>query len=69
MFILFASNPFLTTILISSLAGIIVSIWLAIFVLSREKNDKMEEVGQAILIGANAYLKRQFKTIAQLLLF
>lgn len=68
MFSLLAANPFLTTILISSVVGIIVSVFLAIFVLSREKgNEKMEEVGQAILIGANAYLKRQFKTIAPII--
>jgi K(+)-stimulated pyrophosphate-energized sodium pump len=66
---MFASNTFLTVILISSLVGIGVSVWLARFVLSQSKgNSKMEEVALAIQTGANAYLKRQFTTISSIIL-
>lgn len=42
---------------------------LAKYVLSRAKgNDKMEEVSAAIQAGANAYLKRQFTTIAPIII-
>ncbi|MFC1625477.1 sodium-translocating pyrophosphatase [Patescibacteria group bacterium] len=62
------SNIFLTTILSFSIAGIFVAFWLAKQVLSKEGGDKkMEEVGQAIKEGSNAYLKRQFKTIAPII--
>jgi K(+)-stimulated pyrophosphate-energized sodium pump len=63
------TNSFLTVILLSALAGIAVAIWLARYVLSRQDGDKkMQEVGSAILEGANAYLRRQFKTIAPIIL-
>lgn len=59
------TNTFLAVILLSSLAGIFVAFYLAKFVLSKKNGDKkMQDVGEAILSGANAYLKRQFKTIA-----
>ena len=59
----------LQIILLSAIAGILVALYLARFVLSKAKgNEKMEEVGQAILTGANAYLKRQFITITPIIL-
>lgn len=65
----FSSNPFLTAILTTALVGIVVAVWLARYVLTRAKgNDKMEEIGMAIQSGANAYLKRQFKTISVIIL-
>lgn len=61
----FQTNTYLLVILICAIAGIATALWLARFVLSRENGDeKMKEVGSAILEGANAYLKRQFTTIA-----
>ncbi len=55
----------LPIVLSASIIGIIVSIWLAWEVLKHpEGNKKVQEVSQAIREGANAYLKRQFKTIA-----
>ncbi len=69
MFAILASNPFLATILVSSLVGIVVSLLLARFVLTRAEGDvKMEEVSGAILTGANAYLKRQFTTITPIII-
>ncbi len=60
----FIDNTFLTAVLASALAGIGISVYLAKMVLSKPLGDKkMTEVGEAILTGANAYLKRQFKTI------
>lgn len=63
-----ATNTFLTIILTSAIAGIFVSLYLVREVLAQEKgNEKMQEVGNAILTGANAYLKRQFITIAPII--
>ncbi|HLE48564.1 MAG TPA: sodium-translocating pyrophosphatase [Patescibacteria group bacterium] len=62
-------NTFLTVILSSALAGIAISFFLARQVLSKPAGDeKVQEIGNAILEGANAYLKRQFKTIAPIIL-
>lgn len=62
---LLATNTFLSIILGSSIAGIFVALFLAKHVLSYKGGSKdMEEVSLAILTGANAYLKRQFRTIA-----
>lgn len=64
-FDLMNTNTFLTVILISALAGIGVAFYLARLVLSKDAGDKkMKEVGDAIHDGANAYLKRQFTSIA-----
>ena len=62
------TNSFLTIILASSLAGIGIAVYLAKLVLSKPAGDKeIQEVGNAILTGANAYLKRQFTTIAPII--
>lgn len=59
------TNTILSIILLFAFAGIGVSFWLARMVLSQPTgNNKMREIGDAILSGANAYLKRQFRTIA-----
>jgi K(+)-stimulated pyrophosphate-energized sodium pump len=64
-----ATNTFLTAILVSALVGIGVAFYLAKVVLSHQSGDKkMEEIGQAIHTGANAYLKRQFTTIAPIVI-
>jgi K(+)-stimulated pyrophosphate-energized sodium pump len=63
-----ATGLFLTIILSSSIAAILVGLGLAKYALSQEKgNEKMEEVSKAVQTGANAYLKRQFKTIAPII--
>lgn len=63
------TNSFLAIILASSLAGIGIAVYLAKLVLSKPAGDeKMQEVGKAILTGANAYLKRQFTTIAPIVI-
>jgi K(+)-stimulated pyrophosphate-energized sodium pump len=62
------TGSFLTIILSSSIAAILVGLGLAKYALSQEKgNEKMEEVSKAVQTGANAYLKRQFKTIAPII--
>lgn len=59
------TNIFLGIILFSSILGISVALVLAKHVLSHSAGDKkVQEIGAGILSGANAYLKRQFKTIA-----
>ena len=59
-----SSNPFLTVILLFAIGGIGIALWLAKWVLSQKDGEaKMKEVSGAILTGANAYLKRQFRTI------
>lgn len=64
-----SNNTFLTIILLFAIGGIGVAFALARSVLAYEKgNKKMEEVGQAILTGANAYLKRQFTTITPIVI-
>jgi len=61
-------NLFLTIILLSSLAGIAIAFYLARLVLSKPTGNKeMVEVSDAIKAGANAYLKRQFTTIAPII--
>lgn len=65
---IFTSNPFLTVILLSAIAGIGVAIGLARFVLTQAKGNKeMEAVSKGVQDGANAYLRRQFKTIAPII--
>src|SRR3989344_5005360 len=52
--------PFAASVLAIAFSG-----YLARNVLMRERgNDRMEEIAAAIRIGANAYLKRQYKTVA-----
>lgn len=69
MFEIFAANPFLTAVLASSLVGIVVAFWLAASVLGHPSGEKeMRNISQAIQMGANAYLKRQFTTIAPIVL-
>jgi K(+)-stimulated pyrophosphate-energized sodium pump len=59
-----ATNTLLAIILASAIAAVLVALGLAKYALSREKgNEKMEAVSRAVQSGANAYLKRQFKTI------
>lgn len=62
------NNTFLSIIFLSALVGIGTAFWLAKFVLSQPDGDeKVQEVGKAIQSGANAYLKRQFKTIVPII--
>ncbi len=50
---------------IAGIAAVIFAIWLARDVLSRDKGpEAMQEVGRTILEGANAFIKRQYSTIA-----
>lgn len=63
-----STNTLLLIILFSSFAGIGVAFWLARLVLSKPMGEKKaQEISEAILSGANTYLKRQFKTIAPIL--
>jgi K(+)-stimulated pyrophosphate-energized sodium pump len=63
------TTTFLSVILSSAVAGILVSFFLAKKVLGQSSgNAKMQEVAGGILEGANAYLKRQFTTIAAIIL-
>src|SRR3989344_5779685 len=49
----------------ASIASILFSLFLARNVLAQEKgSEKMEQIASAIRMGANSYLKRQYKTIA-----
>lgn len=64
------TQTILWIVLIFAVLGIALAFFLARFVLSHDRGDeKMREVGNAISEGANAYLKRQFITIAPLLIF
>jgi K(+)-stimulated pyrophosphate-energized sodium pump len=64
-----STNNFLSIILVFALGGIAVAYFLAKSVLSRPRGDKkVIEIGDAILTGANAYLKRQFTTIAPIVI-
>jgi K(+)-stimulated pyrophosphate-energized sodium pump len=66
---LLATNTFLSIILGSSIVGILVAFFLAKQVLAQKGGTKdMEEVAGAIQTGANAYLKRQFTTIAPIVI-
>lgn len=61
----FIINNLLPIVFASSLVGILVSAWLARQVLEQPTGDKKAvEISNAIKEGANAYLRRQFKTIA-----
>ena len=52
---------------IAGIAAVIFAIWLARDVLSRDRGpEEMQEVGDTILEGANAFIKRQYSTIATL---
>lgn len=63
-----ATSSLLTIILSSAIAAVLVGLGLAKYALGREKgSDAMEEVSRAVQTGANAYLKRQFKTIAPII--
>ncbi len=62
-------NLFLETIIAISIIGISFGLYLARYVLSQKlPKGEGEEVSKAIQSGANAYLKRQFKTIAPLVI-
>jgi len=64
-----STNILLSIILASSIGALIIAFFLARYVLKYEDgNEKMQEVGNAILTGANAYLKRQFITIIPILM-
>jgi len=66
---LLATNNFMSIILAAAIGGILVAVYLARQVLSAETGNKeMNEVAAAINTGANAYLKRQFTTIAPIVL-
>ena len=63
------TNGFLSVILLFAIGGIGCAFWLVKLVLSQPTgNNKMVEIGTSIREGANAYLKRQFKTITPIVL-
>ncbi len=54
----------LFTVLATAVVGLLYALFLTFQVLREDKGTpKMQEISQAILSGANAYLKKQFKTI------
>jgi K(+)-stimulated pyrophosphate-energized sodium pump len=62
---LLQTNNFMGIILAAAVGGIVMAIYLARQVLAAERGDAaMQEVSEAIHTGANAYLRRQFMTIA-----
>jgi K(+)-stimulated pyrophosphate-energized sodium pump len=66
---LIATNTLLSIVMVSSFFAIAMAVYLAKKVLSfPEGNEKVQEVGLAIRSGANAYLKRQFISIAPLMI-
>jgi len=55
----------LTIAPVSGIASILIAIYLYFYVKRQESGSpKMQEIAEAIRIGANAYLKRQYKTLA-----
>src|SRR3990170_7739097 len=63
------TTAFLSVILATAIGGIAVAALLAKHVLSQPAaEENMNEVGHAILSGANAYLRRQFTTIAPIVI-
>src|SRR4030067_3844371 len=57
-------------VLAPAIAGLLYAFFLARQVLrERQGSPKMIKIAQAIRLGANTYLKRQFKTIALLVVF
>lgn len=59
----------LYSILAVATAGLLYAILLAFQILKENKgNEKMQKIAKAIQVGANAYLKRQFKTVALLII-
>lgn len=63
-----STNIILTTVIATSLFGLFYAYFLAKDALKTPlKNERVKQVSTAINKGANAYLKRQFKTIAPLI--
>jgi K(+)-stimulated pyrophosphate-energized sodium pump len=60
----------LWTIFAVAIAGLVYAVILTIQILREDKgNEKMQKVARAIQVGANAYLRKQFKTIVLLIVF
>lgn len=60
-----SNSPITWIIPISGIIGVIFALLMARYVLSQEKgNEKMREIANAIKEGAEAFLKRQYTTIA-----